>query len=485
MISNQTLEILKSLDKKELKRFGVFLKSPYFNTSQPIIKIFLIAQKAYPHFKDEVFDFQKVFTKLYPNEKYTETRIKNLYADFGNLLKKFIGYEQMASDNEDLDAKISQGLTQKNLNRISNKVIEKSLKENDDELLSIPDRFHYLYRLNVNYIHNLGFLQEHGSSKYIESDIALTEKLTIFFLSNLLQISFFDSMNHKVFPMGENSFLKMVRDSLDIEKIIKYMKETNHPYASFLRILYLFFYYTENNITPAEYKELKEEIYKTIYNARKTDQTQFISRIVQIIYTKLIPSDRKYLNDVLDFAKLLQELKIYPDDNVQAFSSGLLRDIFVTAMLLKEYDWAENFVNEFSEYLNKDQKANSMNYFNGVLCFKRGKFEESLDYLNKVKTIEVVEKIGIRFYYMMNYIELKAYESALAALNSIRQFYHESKLIPDIFKVNVETSLKYFHEIVRCEEKGEKIDPYIYEEAKNAKRYIQAQYILEKMEKLK
>ena len=32
MLTNQTVEILKSLSKTELKRFGEFLKSPYFNT---------------------------------------------------------------------------------------------------------------------------------------------------------------------------------------------------------------------------------------------------------------------------------------------------------------------------------------------------------------------------------------------------------------------------------------------------------------------
>ncbi len=484
MLSNQTVEILKSLDKKEMKKFGIFLKSPYFNTSEQIVKIFLIAQKTYPDFSDNSLDYEKVFKKLYPTEKYTEPRIKNLYSDFGNLLRKFIGYEQLSLNSEDLDVKIADGLGKKNLNRISNKLILKSLNENDDGTLSIPEKFHFQYRMNVNFIHNLGFLREYMSPEYIKWDIALTEKLTIFFLSNLLQISFFDALNHKTFPRGENTILKEIRNSMDIEKILKYMEMTNHEYASYLKIQYLFFYYTENNVTEENYLELKKEILKTIHKVQKLDQIQFISRIIPIIFTKLIPVDKKYHKEILDFAKLFQELKIYPDADIQPFAVGLFRDIFTAAIILNEDEWAENFIEEFSNYLNKDLKDNAINYCIGVMHFRKGNYEKSLNSLNNVKIYDVVEKINIRFYYLVNYIELKAYESAFAALNSIRQFYNESKEIPEMFKTRIEISLKFFNEIIKCEEKGEKIDDFIYQEAIEAKRYVHVQYILEKMEKL-
>jgi len=85
---------------------------------------------------------------------------------------------------------------------------------------------------------------------------------------------------------------------------------------------------------------------------------------------------------------------------------------------------------------------------------------------------------------MMNYIELKAFENALSSLQTIRQFYSDRKDIPEIFAVLIPDALKYFGEIIKCEQEGIKLEPQIYDEAKDGRRYYHVKYVLDKMEKL-
>lgn len=484
MLTNQTIEILKSLNKAELKRFGEFLKSPYFNTSRALDKIFNLVVKAYPEFKGDSLSYEKVFKKLYPSEVYSEKRIKNLYSEFSNLLKKFLGYEQLAVKKDELDVFITYALTEKKLNKISNKLIAKSLQENEDGLLSTSFRFHYLYRLNVHHANNLSALNEQGSEEYLKSDIELIEKLIIFFLTNILQLSYYDIMNHKMYKLEENPILKTAASAIDTKKILDYFSETDHAYTSYLKIHYLFYYYSENEISEEQYAELKKEIFAVIHKLKKLDQTQFIMRIIHMILERLVPRDKKYYEDVLEFAELMRELKIYPDENMQAFNIGTFRDIFISAIVLQKYDWAENFINEFAEYLTKDLRADSVNYCHGILSFKLEKYEDSLSYLGNVKMVDIIEKINVRFHYMMNYIELGWYESALSALQSIRQFLNDNDEIPEMILQPVQSSLKYFGEIIRCAERNEKPDEWIYKEALQEKRFMQKQYVLTKMSKL-
>lgn len=481
MLSNQTIQILQSLDKNEFNRFGDFLKSPYFNTSKQIKEIFEVVRKAYPEFLSNSLSYEKTFKKLYPSETYNEKRIKNLYADFSSLLKNFLAHEHISSNKLMSDVCITTMLTAKNLNKISEKMIAKSLKENDDGLLSIADRFHYLYPLNVNHTHNLGHLREHGSPEYLKSDVELIEKLTIFFLTNILQLSFYDVMNHRVFKMEENPILKEVVNSINIEKILDYFEKTGHEYTSYIRIHFLFWYYSENEFNEERYLLLKKEIMQTIRKVKKRDQNQFIIRMVHILISKLIAHNRKYYEDVIEFAELLRELQIYPDEDVSAFMNGPFRDIFIAAISLKRYDWAENFVNEYINYMSRESREDTEHFCRGILAFRRGKYEESLQHFNEVKMIDIVEKLNTRFYYMMNYIELKSYESALSALHSFKQFTSESDIIPEMFLTRVQTSLKFFAEVIKCAEKGEKISEWIYKEASEKTGYIHKQYIIEKM----
>jgi len=484
MLTKDTIEILKSLSKEELKRFGDFIKSPYFNTSKPIEKIFDSVHKVYPEFLGNSLNHDKIFKKLYPAEEFNEKRIKNLYSEFSNLLKKFLGHERLANNKMQMDVNVTTELTDRDLYKISEKLIAKSIKDNDDRLLSIADRFHYVYPLNVNHTHNLGYLREYGSPEYLQSDIKLIEKLVIFYLTNILQLSFYDTMNHKIFTMDENPILKVAADSIDTEKILSYLKSTNHEYASYLKIHYLFHYYSKHDISEEKYIELKEEIFGTIRKVKKNDQNQFIFRMIHMIISKLSINSRKYYEDVIEFAELLDELKIFPDENINAFSNGPFRDIFITAIALKKYDWAESFVNKYIQYMGKDVKVDTENFCRGILNFKRGNFEDSLSYFNEVKMIDIVEKLNVRFYYMMNYIELKSYESALSALHSFKQFTHDSEIIPEMFANRVNESLKYFAEIIKCAEKGEKPDEWLYKEALANKGIIHKQYITEKMESM-
>lgn len=484
MLTNQTIEILKNLDKTELKKFGSFIKSPYFNTSKQLEKIFDTASKAYPEFNSRSLEFENMFKKLYPSEEYNEKRMKNLYSEFAGLLKKFIGLEEVTSVQEELDVFITKGLTDRGLNKISEKVIEKSFKDNDDGLLSITDKFHYLYRLNVHHSHNLGAMRMNLSNEYIKSDKALVEKLIIFFLADILQISFYDSMNHKIFKMDENEMLKTVYSSIDMEKILEYLSLTKHEYASFLKIQYWFIYYLENEITVEKYLELKKEMLTTIRKVKKPLQMQFIGRVIQIIITKLVPTDRNYYNDVLEFAELLGEFKIYPDENIHRLHDGTFRDIFISAIALKKYLWAEKFIDEYINYLRNDLKIDSENYCRGILSYNQGKYEESLSYLGRVRMKDIVEKITIKFYYLMNFIALQSYESALSALQSFRQFANESEEVTEMFAKPLSISLKYFAEIIKCEEKGGKMDEWLYKEAKETKGFYFKAYIIEKMEKL-
>lgn len=485
MLTNHTVEILKSLNKEELRRFGDFIRSPYFNTSKPVERIFEIVYKTYPDFNGSSLEFKNIFKKLYPADAYNEKRIKNLYSEFSNLLKKFLGFERISTNKEELDIHIVDALTQKDLNRISDKVIAKSLKDSDDGLLSIADRFNYLYQLNVFHLSNIEHERRHGSEEYQKSDIELIEKMIIFFFMNIFQQSFYDVMNQNIFKSAPNPALMEVINATDIDKILSYFSSNNHPYASYMKIHFLFYYYSLNDITEEKYNEFKKEILGTIYKVRKNDQSQFIMRTIHLILAKVVSQNQKYYEDIIEFAQLFTILKIYPDDKFQIFNLGTFEDIFITAISLKKYEWAEKFVTEYINYISKDVRENTENYCRGILSYNFGRYTESLSYLSKVKLVGMSEKINIRFYYMMNYIQLESYESALSSLQSFRQFVIDTTEIPEMFAEGINETLKYFAEIIRSKEKAEPANEFILKEAKGNKPYFFKGYILEKLSETK
>ena len=484
MLSATTVQNLKTLSLTELKRFGDFVKSPYFNTSSAIEKIYEAVLKAHPDFNSETLNYENMAKILFGSSDHTEKRIKNLYSEYGNLLKKFIGYEAIAADGQELDVYIAKGLTLRGLYDISNKLIVKSMKEYDIEgNLLFEDRFRYLFWLDCNYSDNLGINRGQGDKEYIQCGIGISEKLIIFFYSMLFKLSLDDIINSKIFKYEENEFLTLIHNATDFKLILAFLESKEHDYFSFLKIRYLFYYYSFNEISELQYTDLKSEFLKGVSRFNKGDKVHFIYQFFQMIHLKMVPINSKYLNDVLELIDLLRKFRIYPDDLFEVFSDQMFRDVFVTAIMLEKFEWAKSFSEEFINYLNKDVRENLSYYCAGHLSFFAGRYEESLEHFGKTKMIGINEKLEARFFSLMNYIELNALESALSSITSLRQFCIDSSEIPERYRPLIEISLKYFNYIIRCLEKGVKFDEQIYSFA-GSERFMQKNYVLKKMKQL-
>ncbi len=483
MLSTSTIQILKSLNLQELKRFGDFIKSPYHNTTTALEKIYEAAFKARPNFDSEALQYENMSKVIFDSGEYKEKRIKNLYSEFGNLLKKFLGNEEIHNYKDyEFDIALAEALTRKNLFEVSEKIIKKSIERRDKGLITDDLTDFYKYRiLNTSLTNN----SELSNFKLLDGiTFEMFESLTAIFIRNAYTLNEGKSIT-EIPGKNEISFLDIIIESFDMDKVLEYLRKSNHRYYSYFKIHYQLYFYLTNVLNEEKFYELKNEVMNIAHKIQKEEAYTIIVRLNNLIFFKLYPLDRKFGRDAFELGKLFCELNVFPNNYFQFILIGVFRDLFNNAINLKEYGWVENYVNEYSQYLSEEYKKNEINYCKGVLNFYKRKFEESLNFFSQVKPIGTLYNIQIRFYYLLNYIELKAYENARSSLQTIKQF-HRDKEISEIFNNKAtQDSLKYLNEIIICEEQGKKIDEIIYKEANDGRMFKYALYIKEKMEKLK
>ncbi len=485
MLPPSTVEILEKLSSEELKKFGLLLKSPYFNSIEILPKMFEVIKNTRPDFNSPSLSIENMFKKLYPGKEFKEQTIRNLYSELGKLLKTFITIETVKADEVTFNLFYMAGLRQKKIFDLSNKAAEKNREKITKKFGTGSIAFHYHYTNFTNWFNNLHDQRKNLSKEYFSLVKSLSENLIVFLLKEVFVLSAENSANKKLFAEEKNdlAFEKFI-NAFDTPKFLKEYEKINEPYGSLLKIQYWLYYYSENEISEEEFYVIKNEITGKIKSFHKIEQVQFIQEVINLALTKLITKDKKYYNDILDLAKLFCELNIYPDKSLADFKAGTLRNIFTVAVILKEYEWAENFVNEYYKFVAEDVRMNEFNYCMGNLCFKQGKYEQSLDYFNKVELKDIIEKINIRFFYLMNFIELNAFENARSALQTLRQYYQDRHDIPEMYSVLIPDSLKFFQEIIKCKEQNKKIDNFLLDEAFKEKRFYHKQYIQQKMKEL-
>ena len=64
MQNSKLIQIISTLSKTELNKFGEMVVSPYFNKNQDVIRLYEVVYPAFPDFKDEEVDRHVVYPQV-------------------------------------------------------------------------------------------------------------------------------------------------------------------------------------------------------------------------------------------------------------------------------------------------------------------------------------------------------------------------------------------------------------------------------------
>ena len=95
MLSSSLTDILRSFSKKEIKEFGLFVESPYYNTSEATTKLYYEIIKFYPAFSSRNYDKEYLFSKVYPGGILKEDLLRKLLSNLIKLTNEFLKQESV------------------------------------------------------------------------------------------------------------------------------------------------------------------------------------------------------------------------------------------------------------------------------------------------------------------------------------------------------------------------------------------------------
>src|SRR6187399_2721319 len=98
MVESSLILLLKKFDKQQLKDFNNFVKSPFFNTNNALVKLYEYIRKQYPDYSPEKLEKEKVYRKLFGKTEYNDGFIRVLMSNLQNLAEEYLSYMGLQSD---------------------------------------------------------------------------------------------------------------------------------------------------------------------------------------------------------------------------------------------------------------------------------------------------------------------------------------------------------------------------------------------------
>ncbi len=429
MYKSKSILLLASFTSEEIRSFSSFVSSPYFNTNTRVTKLFNELKKYHPDFTSKGVSKENLFKKLFPGKEYNEQVMKNLISELLRLEKEFIAVNGFRNNKFQFSLELISGLTSRSAEPITGKEIS-TLKEilKDKELVSDQiNLFSHLLEEKV-FSYFISVNNQANASVNIETS---GEQLTFYFLKTIFRLSMNNHINTFSFNNDiERNFPDMIIRNIDLPKFLDYLESINNKEATYLKLSYFALEAIKKADEDVNYRNFHDLLFSSINDLTKGDLKLFLHFMESLCAQKINSGRTVFYRDLFDTFDFQIKHNLYNTDLTQ-ITVLKFRNIVLSAIRTEEYDWAEKFIHDFRNKLQKENRKNVVELALAQLNFARGNFNETLEHLNKIKTDQVYFKIDVRSLNLMTLFELGYYESAISLIESFKKLLNNNPIFTE------------------------------------------------------
>jgi len=448
MQESKLIEILKVFSQKEWKDFEKFVSSPYFSSGRDVSGLYALLKKYHPDFNSDNLAKEKIFASLFPKENFNEKKLKNLTSDLTKMAEQFLVHERIDSDDKLFDEtlarvykdKKSDKLFLRTLNSLEKKIQNQKFKSDtgykDEETL---ERFFEEYYIGI-----------HKFDKSVPKRIKYTEYITLTFLVTFLRKRRDKIIIENYYNLEFSSpLIESVYSSIDFDKMISLLKEKKSEWHWLIEIYYYVLKTLENIEDEKLFEKFQSLFYKSIEKFDRKEQYFMFNDFIAWIHEKDFVKGTLSSRQEFEIFKKMLEHKAYSPSENEFMSILLYRNIMNTAINIREYDWFEKFITEYTEMLKPEFRDNMANLAKANLYFEKNKFEEALEALSKIPYDVFIYKVDIKNLMLRIYYELDLYESGFSLINAFRNFLSSTDEISENFKTQHLNFVNFYNRLLK------------------------------------
>ncbi len=440
MRNYKIIEVLKSLNRKEFKKFGEYVYSPFFNKNENVRKLYDVLSKYYPEFSNKNLSVEKIFEKVFPDEKYNYFKINNVVSDLYKLSESFLYHLGIESDKKFTKHYLLKELSERGLGDIY-ELVEKHYK-NELDGLKIRDEnyFNQLYKFYTESL-NYNISKKPGDHPQI-----IQQQFDNFLnYSTVSLLKLYMYMHHLIKQNKVEFNMEM------FENFSNYVKGKDFPenpaYMIYKGIMML-----ELNQGKEYFLKLKET--KDKYADRiSTEDLHNVLLFMHDFTASIInkTGDESFRTEEFELVKEMIDRKIFTKENI--IYPNLI-NIYKAACAVKQYDWANRFLREYLPSIPEKDRNNTEYCCTGYMHYTKKNFTKALECFAKTNFQWFILKTFVKTLTLKIYYEEEMYEQAIAFIDAYRHYLHNDDKIIEEHKSTHFLFLKYLSSLIKIKLDG-------------------------------
>lgn len=445
MKKSKLISILATFNKEEMSRFAAFVRSPYYNTDEQLVRLFCYLSGLFPDFLEDQVKKESVFAAIFPNQALNKKKLGYLMSDLVKLAEKFLGIHGLESRKLLFDIQVMKELMKRKQEKYYLSLLKELKTDFSKQQRKNSDLYYYNYLIS-------DMEAEHFATKQVrvfDNNLQIASNaLDDFYFLNKLKYSC-EMLNRQAILADEFSipFMKEVQNYL-----------SGHKELQPLVAIYFQIYFSL--MTPNAEKPF-EELLKLIKNKSALLDNSELRAIylyaLNMCMRKIRQGKEKYLSVTLALYEEGINNRSLFDNNY--LSHWTYNNIVKLALRLERFDWIEQFIYTYNGALQKQFQENALHHNLAELHFHKKNYDLALHHLNQVHASDINYHLGSRILLIKTFYESNAIDALLSALASFTVYLSRNKQIATPLKKSCQNFCNLMHKIIisNNEKKKEKL----------------------------
>jgi hypothetical protein len=435
------IKLLKTFSHEEIRSFGKFVASPYYNTghkvgSAQLIKLYEILLSFYPEFISPNLAKHVIYGELFYSERYDDRQMRILTSVFTRLAEKFISVHH--SDPFENKRVLMETLSLRGLDNAFNKHYSKMMKVIDRQRM-LQENYYRSHVMNILDVTFATYRQK--EIRYSRLTAGFVKYFTLQILDIYIKLAIDSRIRNRKY------------DYILLEEVTGLIKSSPGLFADEpLIMLYFHELMLALNENEESYYMLVEYKNKMINDLDPIELFNVYILMGNFCIFMQDKGHKSFYGEKFRLDKEFVARNVF--GIVQFIQYQVFIAVFVNAVSVNEHAWALEFIRGNEARLDPAAKKHTLSYCMAEYHFSMGNYSEALGQLSKVNfefsQLKQLEKnLKLKMYF-----ESEAFESAYSLLDaSKKQLAHEKEMSPKIKELHLRF-LKYYEILLKTLSSG-------------------------------
>ncbi len=397
-------ELLDNLTQNEWKELIKFSESPYFNTRKDIVlflkKVLLSKSKEKPK------SIESIFKDIDNQANEQETRLFFSYTK--KVVERFLIQYNFDQSQELHSILLLRSLRHKKLHR----QFEIKLQHSEDYLNKQPHRnasyYDQIYQLHQENYYNTVF-----KTRLTELPLQnMSNNLDYAYILNKIRLLCQIKSHLTVYKTEYHVFFE--------QQIIEAIQNGKLDDAPSIKAYYFAYQLFENQEDKSVFNSFLDHLkqHSSLFNHEELRELYLIP--INYCIQQFNKGRRDYLETSLELYKIALENGFLLQDGLM--SRFTFRNIIANSLSLRAFDWTENFINEYSQHLENEDKKGILAFNRARLYFEKNDYSKALEHLIDAEYKDTLLDLSSRILLVKIYYELKEAFAAISLIESSKIF---------------------------------------------------------------